>query len=424
MHSDRITARIVSIVVACIATGLAYGVFWAPVVQHHPSLWLTPTDLWYAVRSSHWIGWGGLSSIYANGHSELVTLPGFEILLLPVVALCSALGLSESAPWILPTMHPHAWLVIAPLTIASVAVPLFAADRIMRRLGIDRNRRTLIAALEACALWTTVAYWGHGEDALALGLALFALATLVEGRIGLAGWLLGAALSMQLFVVYLVPILVGLIGIRKSIPFLARAAVIPGFLLVTTSVSDFHSAMTQLLKQPAVPSANHPTPLMALASHVSKGLVSAGPARSIGMILAIGLGYLAWRSRQDLVTVMWLTSAALAVRCLLEPVAVAYYVAPAIAVALVVAGRSPRRLAMLAAAGAGLIVMTTTHHGKWTYWLSMTAISLVLLTIAWPGTASVSSGGLQGASNRHDRSDALEFRARRTSAIAAAAVSD
>ena len=91
----RLPWWVVGVSVAFVATGMAYSLWWAPVVRHQSNR-LTPGDIWYSVRTAHWIGWGSLSFVYSNSRSELITLPGFEALLTPFVVLSSALGLSES----------------------------------------------------------------------------------------------------------------------------------------------------------------------------------------------------------------------------------------------------------------------------------------------------------------------------------------
>jgi len=90
-------AWLVTISVMVILTGMAYTLWWAAVVRHHGWYWVVPGDTWATVRAAHWVDWGGFSFIY-NAGTGLVTLPGFHVLLAPVVALSSHLHLSETAP--------------------------------------------------------------------------------------------------------------------------------------------------------------------------------------------------------------------------------------------------------------------------------------------------------------------------------------
>src|ERR1700689_4768484 len=94
-----------AVTVAFVVTGMAYSLFWAPVVQHHP-YWLTPGDLWATYRGAHYIGWGYLGGVYGAGTS-LVTLPGILVVLAPLAMLTGAFGLTESFPRFV--LHPTAW---------------------------------------------------------------------------------------------------------------------------------------------------------------------------------------------------------------------------------------------------------------------------------------------------------------------------
>jgi hypothetical protein len=370
-----------------VLTGMAYSLWWPAVVRHHSNYWAIPGDMWYTVRTAHWIGWGSLSYVYSNYRSALVTLPGFELLLTPVVMLSSALHLSEAAPGLLGPGKPTEWLLVGPLSLACAGLPLFALDALARRVAVPPRPRRGLSVAVAAALWPTVAFWGHAEDVLALGLAAYALAMVLDGRWTAAGWLLGAALSMQLLVVMLVPLVIGLVGWRRGAAILARAAVLPGFLLVAVLVPDFHAAFSVLSRQPADPYPNHATPWLHLAPRLGRGpQVSGGPGRLLNAVVAVAAGFVAVRWRRDVVRIVWLAAFVLAARTVFEAVMVPYYVMPGLALALVAAARAPRiRWLGTCAAGAGLTVMTFTHHGPWEYWLLMTGLTAATLALAWPG---------------------------------------
>jgi len=384
---------------AIVLTGMAYSVWWPAVVRHQPFFWTTPGDMWFAVRSAHWIGWGSFSYIYSNSRSALVTLPGFELLLTPVVMLGSALHLTELAPGLLGPLKPTEWLLVGPLSLACSGLPLFALNALARRLGVVTGGRRLLAAAEAAALWPVIALWGHPEDALALGLVVYVLLMLLEERWAAAGWLLGAALVTQLFVIMLVPVFIGLVGWRRATAVLTRAAVLPGFLLVAVLVPDFHAASWVLLNQPSDPTPNHLTPWFALAPKlVGHGpLVAGGPGRLLNGAVAVGAGVLASRWRRDVWRIVWLAALVLAARTVFEPVMVPYYVMPGLAFALVAGRRHTLRWLGVCGAGAGLTVMTFTHHGRWEYWLAMMGLTALTLALAWPVQPVQSVQRVEGA---------------------------
>src|SRR3984957_2991825 len=128
--------------------------------------------MWFSVRTAHWIGWGSLSFVYSNHRSALVTLPGFELLLTPVVLLSSALHLSEQAPGLLGPGKPTEWLLVGPFSLMCSGLPLFAMDGLARRLGVRVRSRRLLSVALAAAVWPSIAIWGHPEDTLALGFAV------------------------------------------------------------------------------------------------------------------------------------------------------------------------------------------------------------------------------------------------------------
>jgi len=368
-----------------VGSGMAYSLWWGAVVRHHPWYWVIPSDVWGTVRAAHWVGWGALSYIYSS-HTGLVTLPGFNVLLTPFVMLSSALGLSETAPGLPGIPKPQEWLLIGPVILACSGVALFALDRLARRLELTRNRRVLLSVAATAALWPTIAMWGHPEDVLALGLVMYALVAAMNGRLGAAGWLLGGALAMQLYVIALVPLFVGLVGPRKGAGLLVRATILPGFLLVAVLVPNFGGSIHALVDQPNYPTIDHATPWVLLAPKLGHGTVAAGPGRLIGLAVAVGAGVIAFRTRANVRSLAWLCALVLAIRCLFESVMDPYYVMPVIVVGLgVAAGLSHRRFLTAVVAGAGLTVLTFFHVNMWAYWFEMVGALSVLLTAAWPG---------------------------------------
>jgi hypothetical protein len=382
---------LVAVTVLVVATGMTYTLWWPSVVRHSPDYWLVPGDIWGTVRASHWIGWGDFSFIYSS-RSGLVTLPGFHLLFTPVVMLSSALGLAESAPGFIAIPKPDAWLLIGPLALACSAVALFAFDALTRTLGVDLGRRRLLAVAEAAALWQAIAIWGHPEDVVALGLAVFALDQMLKQHWTAAGWLLGAAIGMQLYTIALVPLFIGVVGLRRGLALLARAAVIPGFLFVAVVVPNPHATFHALFDQPNYPKVDYPTPWVQLAPKLGHGAVAAGPGRLIGLAVATAIGVVASRCRNNAMWIVWLGALVLAVRCLFESVMDPYYVVPAIALAFAVAARRGWiRWSLACTAGAGLTVLTYFRPGMWIYWLEMTGVMTALLLMAWPLTTEATT---------------------------------
>jgi hypothetical protein len=281
--------------------------------------------------------------------------------------------------------------LIGPFCLAVSGVGFFACDALVRRFGARVQTRRFLIVAEAVAFWPTIAMWGHPEDVLALGLAVYALLALSNDRPMLAAWLLGFAIAMQLFVILVVPIFVGVTGIRKGWELLSRAVVIPGCLLVAVLIPDFHDAFWTLTKQPGYPTILHPTPWVYLAPHITRIEVSNGPVHFLTLLIAVGIGFIANRWRHDWPSLFWLMAVALGLRSLFEPVMAPYYVMPAVAIAFAVGSIQWKiRWILTLASGIGLTIMTFSHSSVWTYWFEMTVLMGTMLICARP-VKSVSS---------------------------------
>jgi hypothetical protein len=380
----RLTWWLAIVTLVFTALGMAYTLLWAKVVRHQSFYWIYPGDIWSTVRGAHFIGWGGLSFVYLR-QTALITLPGYDLLLAPVVMLSSKLGLTEVAPGLLPPPKPTSWLLVGPFTFLSAGVAIFGADALARRLGVTRGVRRLLAVAVAVAVWPALVIWGHPEDVVAIGLFALALAKVLDGKNTSAAWLVGAAIAMQLYVLMLIPLFIGIIGWRKSITFCARAAVLPIFFAVAVLVPDFHHAWWTLTKQPNYPTVNHTTPWVSIAPRIAKGVVAAGPPRLGAFAFAAVAGYLTYRRRADRLWIMWIAMLVMVVRCVFETVFVPYYVMPAIVLAfVVVAPRNWWRRVIVVGTGVFLTVSTHWHFTAWPYWLLLLGPLAVLTLATWP----------------------------------------
>jgi len=308
--------------VALVTIGMAYTLWWAPIVRHQ-QYFIVPGDIWGTFRAAHVIAWGDIGGIYAAG-TALVSFPAFLLVLAPVTMITSAFGMTEDFPYYPP--HPTAWYVLGPFEILVSCVALFACDALAQRLGAVGWRRPVLAFAGAAALWNVSVMWGHPEDALAVGLALYALVLAIDGRWTGAGWLFGAAVATQPLVILMLPVLIAMAGKRNAAGLLMRSILPAVLLLVAPLYAEFHITAKAILDQPNYPGVDHATPWTALAPHVSghgKGVaVAAGPGRILALVLACGLGWVArrWRDRPELL--VWAACVALTLRCLTEKLGV------------------------------------------------------------------------------------------------------
>jgi hypothetical protein len=389
-----------------IAISMSTTIWWAPAVMGKTSWWL-PGDLWGTMVAASRFAHLDLGGLYTQP-TGLVSFPGTAVILIPVAVVIDAMGLSLQVPGPL-NPHPEAWLFAGPYMIAISAIALFAADALAERLGVTGWKRAMLAAGSAVALWNVSGRWGHPEDAVAVGLCLYGVLALANGRTGRSAWLVGAAIAVQPLILLALPVVAVAVRPRRLPGFLAMAAVPSAVLLAAAATANWHATIKAVASQPNWPTVDHPTPWMFLAPHAAGGGVSAGPARALTVVLACAFALAAvrrWRAARGtarwkpaaLEDLLWWTAVALALRSVFEPVMVSYYVWPPLAVAIVAASRSWRRLiATSVAAGIETFLAQASWHGSWLWWTPVTAglvVTLYLARLPLPGNrfAAVPAG--------------------------------
>jgi hypothetical protein len=233
-----------------------------------------------------------------------------------------------------------------------------------------------------------------------VGLFLFGILALSRSQPGRSGWLIGAAVAVQPLVLLALPFAVVVIEPRRLAGFLARAAAPSALLLGAAAAANWNATVGAVTSQPNSPTINHLTAWTALAPHLGGGTVAAGPARVLAIAVACACALIAgrqWRaelgqhgwSSQLLQEVLWWAAVALALRCVFEPVMVAYYLWPALAVALIAASPSWSRLIATSIAAVALTYASQLWwKSPWTYWAPMIAgLALTLLLARIPPRA-------------------------------------
>jgi hypothetical protein len=349
--------------------------------------WSLPDDLWGTLIAADRLVHLNLAGLYTQP-TGLVTFPGAAVILAPVATLIDAAGLSLQHPGP-QNPHPAVWLVAGPYMIAISGVALLGADALAERLRVPRWKRFFLAGASAIALWNVSVQWGHPEDAVAVGLLLFGILALSEARTARSAWLLGAAIAVQPLVLLALPILLAVIEPRRVPGFLARAAAPAAVLLGAAAAANWHATYLAVAHQPNWPTVDHPTPWTPLAPRMTAGAVAGGPFRLLAILAACGCALVvarrlgaarneagrdgAW-SGHTLGEVLWWAALALALRCVFEPVMVAYYLWPALAVALIAATRTwPRLLATSVMVAAVTFGSQSQWRSPWGWWGAMVA---------------------------------------------------
>jgi len=379
-----------------ILIGMA-GTIWGPV-YYHETAWAVPDDLWATLVAAQRLLHLDLAGLY-TAPTNLVSFPGAAVILVPVAALMDLAGIPIQAGR--QGVHPAGWLLAGPLETILASVALFAADALAQRMGVNLLKRFLLAAAGATALWNVSVRWGHPEDAVAIGLLLYAVLALSNERPNRAAWLAGAAVAVQPLALLAFPLLaIAAVEPRRLPGFLARAATPAVALLAAAAAANWTATIHAVTNQPNAPSVDHPTPwiyLTFLAPHLSGGSVAAGPARALAILVACGCAALTWRRWQaarlagawrpdDLAALLWWIAVTLALRTLFEPVMVSYYVWPPLAVALVAASRDWLRLIPAAAAAIVLTFLAqSSWRNPWVWWTPIVAVLVLTLAAARPG---------------------------------------
>ena len=277
---------------------------------------------------------------------------------------------------------------------------LFAADALAQRMGVNLLKRFLLAAAGATALWNVSVRWGHPEDAVAIGLLLYAVLAVSNERPHRAAWLVGSAVAVQPLVLLAFPLLAIAAVDPKRLPgFVARAAIPSTVLLAAAAAANWTATIHAVTNQPNAPLIDHPTPwiyLTWLAPHMSDGSVAAGPARALAVLVACGCAAITWRRWQtarlagmwrpdDLAALLWWVAVTLALRTVFEPVMVSYYVWPPLAVALVAASPSWLRLLPVTVTATVLTFLSqVSWRNPWVWWTPMVAVLALTLVSARP----------------------------------------
>jgi hypothetical protein len=372
------------------AVGMA-GTIWGPR-YYGKTAWALPDDLWGTMIAAQRLGHLNLGGLYTLP-TQLVSLPGAAVILVPAIVIIDVTGL----PLGLPSAHgayPSVWLFAGPYQVAISAVTLFAADAIAERLGATRPKRFWLAAAGATALWNVTVRWGHPEDAVATGLLLYAVLALAESKTSRSAWLAGAAVAVQPLVLLAFPLLAAVVEPRRLAGYVARAAAPGALLLAAAAAANWTATVHSVTSQPNSPTIDHPTPWIYLAPHLPGDQVAAGPFRILAIVVACGCALVVahrWRTarpagrwgHQALGELLWWTAVTLALRSVFEPVMVAYYLWPPLAVALVAAARDWSRLLPT-----GCIAVVLTFFSQiqwrnpWGWWTPMVAGLVLALFFA------------------------------------------
>jgi hypothetical protein len=288
--------------------------------------------------------------------------------------------MSEVFPYVIP--HPTAWLILGPVEMALGCFSLFALDSLAERLGTSSARRRMLCVAEGIALWPLIVLWGHPEDAVALGFAVYAIVFALDRDWVKTGWLLGAAIAFQPLVILVVPVILSRARLRHLWGIALRAIVPSAGLLLWPVISDTRDTLRAALEQPQAISAARVTPWTVLAPHLGKGLVSPGPMRLVGIVICCVIAVVYARKSSSDAAFVWYAGICLGIRFLTESTLEPYYIWPALALFAVGAvGLSQTRFLATCALVIAVVVCTDMHFGTWWTWWGVAVLGLTTTTL-------------------------------------------
>ncbi len=379
--------------VGLILVGMSSSLWWGPRLAGFTA-WALPHDLWGTMIAANRLLHGHVGDLYTQP-TGLITLPGGALILVPLVIVTGLLGLPLHIPG--HGADPASWLFAGPYETAISAVALFAADAIAEHVGLSRRRRLLLAAAGAILLWNVTIRWGHPEDAVAVGLLLYAVLELGKAnatRPGRSAWLFGLAVAVQPLVLLSLPVVLAVMKPSRVAGYLTRAAIPGAALLGAAAIANWHATYIAVTSQPNWPAVNHPTPWLALATPLPDGAVAAGPSRILAIACACACAAVVWRrcraargpgpwDSQTLLQVLWWVAVALAVRSAFEPVMVSYYVWPSLTIALVTSAATWSGLLATSAVAATITFASQSPwRSPWTWWAPLFASLCLTLYLA------------------------------------------
>jgi len=393
---ERVMRRLpaVTAAVLLVVLGMNFSFYWSDVVDHHPGVWLDPADQWRTYLAAVNLVHGHFTQIYTQSNG-LETFPGILFAISPLAIIGSVLHL-EMGPDLAAFTQPTGWLVAGPYELALSSIPIFACDAIAERWRLPESRRWILALAEGAVVTNVALKWGHPEDAVALGLALYAVLDADSGRWVRAAWLIGIAICIQPFAVLALPLLFARLPWRR-LPRLIPPVVVPSLIVLAGPlIASWHNTVSTLIDQPNHPNLNHVTPWTSMLPVLHQRLyaVASGPGRAIAIAITFAVGIAVCRRHYRLEVVLALLGVGVLLRLLGEAVLDSFYTWPLLAVAILLAARrSIWRL--LTATAIGLFATWWSNlawHGVWPWWGVMMLLMVAALVVGWPEWASFRAG--------------------------------
>lgn len=305
--------------------------------------WMMSRDTWWTVGSARWISAGALGTVY-QANPWWSALPGFPILLAPVVAVGDHLGLVGGYPYAIA--YPSLWLLVGPVFALTGAISVYGVNSLAGAIGLPASRRRVLLGCYALLVVPPTILAGHPEDLAALGMVCWAFALQYRGRAGTGAWALAGAVLLQTWVGLALPLYVAIAPGELRLRVGARAAGPPAAVGGLLLALDWRHASADLLGQP-MPNTGQHLPWWSIARWMTVNdqgkllhVVAGSSTRWMAVVGALVVAAICWKTEVKPSRAVLLGLAVVFMgRGLFETEVWPYYLAPA-AVALAAAGLS------------------------------------------------------------------------------------
>ena len=383
-----------SIAIGAVAGALvmAYSFWWMPWV-HAQHGWIVSNDIWILTEPARYVADGAFGYLYSarNGY-YLLPLPA--LLMAPAVRLYDRWQMVGGYPRTLP--KPTAWLVVGPWAMLA-AIPALHAWRRLTATALGRLATTVLQVMVAAVVVVPCEFWGHPEDLLAMAFLLYSLGATGARRWDAAAWFLAVAVCAKQWSIVGLPFLIVGAPAGRRLRVLLEASA-PALALAAVPLAvDWPDASRSLLFPPTAlhVGSGHTSLILPLLSSLA-GHHASVVGRALEVVAA-PVAALVVRHRPPATQTLALAGV-LMLRMFLEPVVFAYYLAPGVAVLIVVAVKAGPAVTRRVVAWAGvLVVWALLQSGRTGWWWAGIAVIVVALTASAGYTVSRPPAADRGA---------------------------
>lgn len=367
---------------ATIAVGIAYTMLFMPAITHTRGWWVV-AGVWPPLMAARYAANGALGYLY-SADPIFAAGPLAPIVLIPVIIVGDTLRLTDNYGF--NVAHPTMWLVYGPYGLAMGIVLLYGARAVAHRVWVAEGSAS--RQVPPRHVWTQVAMavlvlvpaavvYGHFEEVLALAFVLLGIRSMLSSRYRRAALWLGLAIATKQWALLGLPILIAAAPARLRAKTLVRSLVLPAALMTFMLFVDWKDTWPALVGPRVISQFGHGALWVARSSRMIVG----APERLGEVAVAVALGWWLRGVRRPRLLLAGFGVAFLS-RLFFEPVVLAYYLAPSLALLFLHERGSGTSGLRTATGGVAILLFFLVHPNPWLWWTVTAAVALWLATPA------------------------------------------